>query len=107
MELRTIGTNAVVELPERMTGGEEGLALTDRIRTAVEQGVRHVVFECSRVTLINSSGLGVLVAALTTLRSHGGTCTLVAVPERMRTLLEVTHLDSMFTLRETIADALQ
>jgi anti-anti-sigma regulatory factor len=47
-----------------------------------------------------------LVAALTTIRAHDGRCCLAAVPEKMRLLLEITHLDSIFQLSASVSDAL-
>ncbi|GIV54759.1 MAG: hypothetical protein KatS3mg039_1277 [Candidatus Kapaibacterium sp.] len=106
MNVRRIGTAAVITLDSHLTGGPAGVAFTDHVRRLVSEGAEHIILDCSGVELINSSGLGMLVAALATLRSHGGRCTLAAVPEKMQMLLEVTHLDSVFTLCPSVTDAL-
>lgn len=106
MEIRRIGDTAVVTLDTHLFGGPSSVELSDSIRALTDEGVAHVVFDCTAVELINSSGIGMLVAALATLRSRSGRCTLAAVPEKMRTLLAITHLDSVFSLSDTVSDAL-
>jgi|YNPBryulayer2012_1023412.scaffolds.fasta_scaffold00902_5 anti-sigma B factor antagonist len=99
--------SVVVPLPAHMVGGQDAVEITDRVRQLVSSGIEHVIFDCSRVEIINSSGLGTLITALTTLRTSGGRCTLAAVPEKMRTLLELTHLESIFLLADSVAAALE
>lgn len=106
MEMRRINNVAIITLDQRLSGGPSNVELTDLIRQLVSDGVAHVIFDCHNVELINSSGLGSLVAAHTTLHAHGGRCTLVAIPEKIRTLLSVTHLDSVFGIADTVEDAL-
>ncbi len=99
--------SVVVPLPSQMVGGQHAVEITDRVRQLVSTGVEHVIFDCSRVEIINSNGLGTLIAALATLRTSGSRCTLVAVPEKMRTLLELTHLESVFLFADSVAAALE
>lgn len=106
METRRINNVAIITLDQRVTGGASNVELTDQIRRLISEGVEHVIFDCHNVELINSNGLGSLVAAHTTLRAHGGRCTLVAIPEKIRTLLSVTHLDRVFGIANTVEDAL-
>ncbi|GIV55611.1 MAG: hypothetical protein KatS3mg040_0379 [Candidatus Kapaibacterium sp.] len=100
------GNAVVVTLPRQLIGGDQAIEITDEVRQLVAGGIEHVIFDCSAVELINSSGLGMLVAALATLRTRGGRCTLAAVPDKMQTLLEVTHLGSIFSLADSVAAAL-
>lgn len=100
------GNAVVFALPPQLLGGDHAVEITDQVRRFVASGIEHVIFDCSAIELINSSGLGTLVAALATLRRHGGQCTLVAVPTKMQTLLEVTHLGSIFSLADSVAAAL-
>ncbi|RMF36037.1 MAG: anti-sigma factor antagonist [Chlorobiota bacterium] len=100
------GNAVVFPLPQQLLGGDQAIEITDHVRQLVASGIEHVIFDCSAVELINSSGLGILVAALATLRTRGGRCTLVAVPDKMQSLLEVTHLGSIFTLADSVAAAL-
>lgn len=72
MEMRRINNVAIITLDQRLSGGPSNVELTDLIRQLVSDGVAHVIFDCHNVELINSSGLGSLVAAHTTLHAHGG-----------------------------------
>ncbi len=106
MDIRRLDSAAIITLDSHLTGGPSSVAFTDQVRQLVSHGVEHIILDCSKVELINSSGLGMLVAALATLRSHGTRCTLAAVPEKMRLLLEITHLDSVFAISPSVTDAL-
>jgi anti-sigma B factor antagonist len=107
MDVRRVGTAAaVITVDTHLTGGAASVALTDQVRHLMSDGVRHIIIDCSQVELVNSSGLGMLVAALTTIRAHDGRCCLAAVPVKMRLLLEITHLDSIFQLSASVSDAL-
>ncbi|MCS7302930.1 MAG: STAS domain-containing protein [Candidatus Kapabacteria bacterium] len=106
MEVHRYGTTAVIQLSAQLVGGEQSVALADSIRNLLSTGVEHIVFDCQAVELVNSTGLGMLVSGLATLRSHGGRCTLAAVPPAMDALLRLTRLDSVFALAPTVNDAL-
>ncbi len=54
---------------------------------------------------MNSSGLGMLIGALTSARNAGGDLKLAAVPKRVQTLLSVTRLTDIFETHDTAAAA--
>ena len=60
----------------------------------------------SDVGFMNSSGLGMLISGMTTLRNAGGDLRLSALPEKVRTLLVVTKLSTVFKVFDTDDDAM-
>ena len=72
----------------------------------VEQGALFVVIDFSQSAYIDSSGLGALVSLGKRVRDVGGDLRLAALNDDLRTLFELTRLDSLFPLFATRADAL-
>ena len=83
-------------------GGPEGTALAEALR-ALGAPVQAVV-DLGAVRHMNSSGLGMLVGAMTTARRAGGDVRLARLSERLETLLRTTRLLSVFETFETVEE---
>ncbi len=96
---------AVLSLSGDALGGPDGSALHDALHRAKGSGPLQAVVDLGDVRHMNSSGLGMLIGALTTARNSGGDLRLAAVGDRVRTLLEITKLDGVFQRYESVGDA--
>ena len=96
---------AVLTLDGDVLGGPDGSALHDALAEARGDGPLQAVVDLSGVRFMNSSGLGMLVGALTTARNTGGDLRLAAVGDRVRAILEVTQLDGVFQSFASAAEA--
>ncbi len=92
----------VVEFPENVLGGPEAVELSTLVRSALADGATLLVFDCSKVTVMNSSGLGMLVSALSSTRNNEVQLRLAALPEKVSSLLSMTQLDKVFDIRTTV-----
>ena len=72
----------------------------------VERGARRILVDFSDTGYVDSSGLGALVSLTKRLREVGGELRLAALNEDMRTLFELTRLDTLFRLYGSRAEAL-
>jgi anti-sigma B factor antagonist len=72
----------------------------------VEAGARRVLVDFSGTAYIDSSGLGALVSLGKRIREAGGVLHLAGLSDDLRTLFELTRLDTLFQLFDTRADAL-
>ena len=104
IDLQTRDGVAVATLTGDAMGGPDGSALLDRLHALRADGARRVVVDLGGVDHMNSSGLGMLIGALTSARNAGGDLKLAAVPGRVQTLLSVTRLTDVFETHGT-ADA--
>ena len=98
-----VGAVAVFALDGDALGGPDGTALHEGVRALAAPA--HVVVDLGGVRYVNSSGLGMLLGALTTARDAGGDLRLAAVPARVATLLTVTRLDGVFQSFPTAGEA--
>jgi anti-sigma B factor antagonist len=96
----------VINLAGAMRGG----VAVDSFRLKVEESIRagqpHVVVEMSRVTSLDSSGIGVLVRSLTQVKQQGGSMKLVAVPLVASQTLKITGVLRLFEVFPKLDDAL-
>ena len=73
---------------------------------ALERGERKFLVDFTRTGYIDSSGLGVLVSLSKKIRDEGGDLRLAGLNEDLRTLFELTKLDTLFAISDTPAEAL-
>ncbi len=81
--------------------------LKQKILEELEGGERKFVIDFANTGYIDSSGLGVLVSLSKKIREKGGELRLAALNEDLRTLFELTKLDTLFKIADTRAKALE
>jgi anti-sigma B factor antagonist len=80
--------------------------LKNLVHEALERGGRRFVIDCSRTGYIDSSGLGALVSMSRKVRESGGEMRIAGLNEDLRSLFELTKLDTLFPILETPEQAL-
>ena len=80
--------------------GEAATKLRDTVRQLAEKGHKFVVFNLAKVAYIDSSGLGELIAAGSTIISNGGAVKLLNLNERVRTVFHMTKVHTVFPIFE-------
>ena len=98
---------AVIKMRSQALGGNDALDFTSKIQTLSTLPIKAVVADLSELGVINSSGLGMLVAGLSTLRKFKISFILAHVPEKVDSLLQVTHLNKVFSICSTIDAAVE
>lgn len=109
MKIKQIDQDGVVvlQLDGKIMGGPDATAINDKLHGLVEAGKTNIVADLARVNWMNSSGLGILISGLTTIRNAGGDLRLAAVTDRIRSLLMITKLLTVFETFETTEEAIQ
>lgn len=80
--------------------------LKQKMLEELEGGARKLLVDFSQTGYIDSSGLGVLVSLSKKIREQGGALRLAGLNEDLRTLFELTKLDTLFQIADTRAQAL-
>jgi anti-sigma B factor antagonist len=80
--------------------------LKQKVLDALEGGEKRFLIDFTRTGYIDSSGLGVLVSLSKKIRDEGGDLRLAGLNEDLKTLFELTKLDTLFAIADTPADAL-
>lgn len=97
----------VVAFKGQLTGGSAAQDFRDEISNLAEKSKTNVVGDMDEVTFMNSSGLGTLIATLTSLRKKGGDLKLCNAPERIQSLLRISKLFTVFDMYETLDEAIK
>jgi anti-sigma B factor antagonist len=105
LETRHLGDVIIVHCEGRIVYRDEAAALT-RVVTEALQHTREVVLDLEGIQRIDSAGLGELVLIRMAAESTGGTLKLAGPNARVRELLDLTNLSSIFEVHDSLVDAL-
>jgi anti-sigma B factor antagonist len=97
---RQINGVTVVDMSGRITLGEGSVVLRDSIRDLVAKGQKKILLNLGNVTYIDSSGIGELVSAFTTVRNQGGELKLLNLTKKVHDLLQITKLYTVFDIKD-------
>ena len=106
IEERSAGDVTILDLKGKMTLGEGDEILKDKINSLVLQGKKKLVLNLADVPYIDSAGLGELVQAYATTKNRGGALKLLSVTKRLKDLLVVTKLLTVFDTFDAESDAI-
>jgi anti-sigma B factor antagonist len=102
---RTVDERTIVEV-----AGEIDVytapTLRERLTTLVDEGRTDLVVDLTQVRFMDSTGLGLLVGVLKRVRGLDGLLQLVIDSERLMKVFRITALTQVFTIRETLDEAL-
>jgi anti-sigma B factor antagonist len=104
---RQIGDVAVVDISGRITLGEGNVMLREIVRGLIDNGTKKIVLNLGEVQYVDSSGVGELVKAHTTVRNQGGKLRLVNLNKRLHDLLQMTRLAAVFDIEPDEASAVR
>ena len=104
---RQVGDVTVVDVAGRITLGEGSSALRDLMRDLVTKNQKKVLLNLGEVSYIDSSGIGELVSGFTTVTNSGGALKLLNLNKRVKDLLQITKLYTVFEVHEDEASAIR
>jgi anti-sigma B factor antagonist len=99
VHIRKLGTAAVISLQGQIVNGE-----TETLRNAVQSlsGVRTVIIDLARVSIVDAKGFGVMLELRAQAETEGIRFELMNVPKQVGMLLELTRLDSVFRITSRV-----
>lgn len=103
---RTKDDVTVLDISGKIMGGEDFELFNSTIKGLIAQGKVDIILNLSKVKWINSTGLGLLVSAYTTLVKNGGRMKIAEVSDRIDNILHVTQLELIFETFEKEEEAL-
>jgi anti-sigma B factor antagonist len=100
------GTVAVLSLKGNLMGEPDTENLRDKIYSLLQEGFTKIVVDMKGVRWISSTGLGTLIAALTSVRNKSGDLRLANITEKVESLFAITQLVKVFKTYETVDRAI-
>jgi len=104
---RQVGDVSVVDVAGRITLGEGSSALRDALRDMINKNQKKILLNLGDVNYIDSSGIGELVSGFTTVTNSGGQVKLLNLNKRVKDLLQITKLYTVFDVHEDEAGAIR
>jgi anti-sigma B factor antagonist len=98
---------SVIDVAGRITLGEGSSALRETLREMVAKNQNKILLNLADVTYIDSSGIGELVSGYTTVTNTGGALKLLNLNKRVKDLLQITKLYTVFEVHEDEAAAIR
>ena len=100
------GDVTVLALNGRLMGGPDANSFQNAVKGLIEEKRTKVLVNLAGVSWINSTGLGILISAFTSVKNAGGQLKLVGVTERIQSILMITKLSTVFETFEDEATAI-
>ena len=104
---RQVGDVTVVDAVGRSTLGDGASVFRDTIRDLAAGGNKKLLLNLAEVSYIDSSGIGEMVSGFTTVTNQGGQVKLLNLTKRVKDLLQITKLYTVFEVYEDEAGAVR
>lgn len=96
--LQQSGEVTVIRVKGEMVGGPDATSLSEKLHDLLDANKKQILIDLESVNWMNSSGLGILIGAVTTVRNQGGELKLLHLGSKPRQLLKITRLDRVFEI---------
>lgn len=107
MSTRQVDGVTIVDMKGRIILGEESAALRDLVFDLLKEGHRKILFNLRDVDYIDSSGLGHLISAFTSVRKKQGDLKLLNLRKNAYDLMQMTKLYTVFDIKDDEAAAVK
>jgi anti-sigma B factor antagonist len=97
---RQVDGITIVDCSGRITLGEGSITLRDTVSGLLAKGQKKILLNLGDVNYIDSSGIGELVSAFTTVRKQGGELKLLNLTKKVHDLLQITKLYTVFDVKD-------
>ena len=107
MEFTTTEKNGItiLHLSGKIMGGPEATEINEKINQLIDSDNKKIVIDLVNVDWMNSSGLGILIGAVTVLKNSNGLLCLINVSDRIKNLLKITKLNTVFNIYDNFDEA--
>jgi anti-sigma B factor antagonist len=96
VNIRQNGDVSVVDVGGKITLGDGSVVVRETVKKLIADGNKKIVLNLGEVTYIDSSGIGELVSAFTSVSNNGGALKLINLTKRVQDLLQITKLYTVF-----------
>jgi anti-sigma B factor antagonist len=101
------GDITILELSGDVTDVADSVLMRETVHQLADQSKIKVVADLGQVGLMNSLGLGMLIASYTTLKNKGGDMKLANITDRIKSLLVITRLLTVFDCYDSVNEAVR
>jgi anti-sigma B factor antagonist len=107
VKVTTEDSITIVRMNGEFIGGDETDELRDALAREAEAGTQKLLIDLANTTYLNSTALGVLIAAHTSFSKREGRIGLCNVSKNIQNIFVITKLALVFTIYDTLKDGIQ
>ena len=96
IEMRILGNVRILDCHGKIKLGEGTMAIRNAVRDALESGTKNILLNLEEVSSIDSTGIGELIHTYISVINEGGHMKLLHLTKRIRELLAITKLLTVF-----------
>lgn len=100
------GGVVVISLNGKIMGGPEATEINEKFNQLIDDQKLKIVIDLENVEWMNSSGLGILIGAVTLFKNNNGQLRIINISERIQNLLKITKLDGIFQTSDSLEEAI-
>jgi anti-sigma B factor antagonist len=104
--IRQVDGVTILDLSGRITLGEGSIILRDSVRDVLAKGSKKILLNLAQISYIDSSGIGEMVSAFTSVKNAGGELKLLNLTQKVHDLLQITKLYTVFDIWDSEASAI-
>lgn len=101
------GSYSLIEMGGNLIDKNQATPLLEEIQSMIDSGMKNYIISMDQFKYLNSNGLNVLVNILTKSRKNGGDTTICCVNDKIKELLIITKLNTVFTITEDLPSAIR
>ena len=106
IEKRTSGPVTILDIHGKINIGEGSAEVRNMVHELLQAGKKDILLNLGDVSYVDSSGIGELVSSFTTVSNQGGQLKLLSLTKKLKELLAITKLLTVFDSYENEQDAL-
>jgi anti-sigma B factor antagonist len=106
IDTRTANGVTILDIHGKITIGEGSAEIRSRVRELLQAGRKNILLNMGDVSYVDSSGIGELVSSFTTVTNQGGQLKLLQLTKKLRELLAITKLLTVFETHEDEGEAI-
>ncbi len=95
----------IIEMKGKLVGGTLAGRMNRTLETLLQQGKKKIVVDLSGITVLNSSGMGILISGYRKMMENGGLLKLANITNKMEGLLSITRLNLVFEIYNSVDEA--
>ena len=96
----------IISLTGKIMGGPEATEINEKFNQLIDEKKLKVVIDLNEVEWMNSSGLGILIGAVSLYKNNDGQLRLIHVSDRIQNLLKITKLAGIFETSNSLEEAI-
>ena len=105
LKINEVYNAKVLVIKGKLMGGIDAELFHDALQNSLNERIKNVIVDMSGIKFVNSSGIGILVRGLTTLKNAGGELKLAGIPDKVQGVLSITKLTSVFDIKASVEEA--